>query len=54
LLHERKVGSWQRTFTLPLDVDMKALRAKLDAGLLGIYLPKRDLTGEPKVKIRIE
>jgi len=35
-------------------VDMKALRARLEAGLLRIDLPKRDMTGEPMVKIEIQ
>lgn len=54
LLSERKVGAWQRTFTLPLDVDMKALKATLIGGLLSIELPKREMTGEPKVNIDIQ
>ena len=54
LCDERNVGPWQRTFTLPIDADMKALRAKLEAGLLRIDLPKRDMTGEPMVKIEVE
>ena len=54
LLNERKVGPWQRTFTLPLDVDTKALRARLVGGLLSIKLPKRNMSGEPKVNIDIE
>ena len=54
LLSERKVGPWQRTFTLPLDVNMKDLKASLNGGLLSIDLPKRDMSGEPKVKYEIE
>ena len=54
LCDERKVGPWQRSFTLPVDVDMKGLRARLEAGLLRIDLPKRDMTGEPMVKIEVQ
>jgi len=54
LLSERKVGPWQRTFTLPLDVDMKYLKASLNGGLLSINLPKRDMSGEARVKVEIE
>jgi HSP20 family molecular chaperone IbpA len=45
---------FQRTFTLPVDADMKALKAKLEDGLLRIDLPKRDMSGEPKVKFQVE
>lgn len=54
ILNERKVGPFQRTFTLPLDADMKALKAKLEDGLLRIDLPKRDMSGEPKMKVQVE
>lgn len=54
LLSERKVGLWQRTFTLPLDVDMKNLKASLNGGLLSIDLPKRDLSLETRVHFEIE
>jgi HSP20 family molecular chaperone IbpA len=54
LLRERKIGPWQRTFTLPLDVDLKALRAKLSGGLLSIDLPKRDISKDPTAKIEVQ
>jgi HSP20 family molecular chaperone IbpA len=53
ILNERKAGVFQRTFTLPIDVDMKGLKAKLDTGLLRIDLPKRDMSGEPRMKVEI-
>ena len=43
LLSERKLGPWRRTFTLPDDVEMKELKARLNGGLLRIDLPKRSL-----------
>ena len=54
ILNERRVGLFQRTFTLPIDVDMKGLKAKLEDGLLRIDLPRRDLSGEPKMKVQID
>jgi hypothetical protein len=55
LIHnERKVGPFERTFTLSMDVDMKELKSKLQDGLLRIDLPKRDLICEPKMKIEAE
>jgi HSP20 family molecular chaperone IbpA len=54
LLSERKIGPWQRTFTLPLDVDVKALRAKLSGGLLSIDLPKRDISRHSAAKIEVQ
>ncbi|KIW13415.1 hypothetical protein PV08_08603 [Exophiala spinifera] len=59
LLSERKVGPWRRTFTLPEDVEMKELKARLDGGLLRIDLPKRSVEEEIEtrgggIKIEIE
>jgi len=57
LLSERKLGPWRRTFTLPDDVDMKALKARLDGGLLRIDLPKRSVEDFAELRgggIRIE
>jgi len=59
LLSERKLGPWRRTFTLPEDVEMKELKARLEGGLLRIDLPKRSVEDEADmrgggVKIEIE
>ena len=57
LLSERKVGPWRRTFTLPEDVEMKELKARLEGGLLRIDLPKRSIEDLESLKgagIRIE
>lgn len=54
LLEERKTGPWQRTFTLPHDVDMKALKARLEGGLLMIDIPTKGVSGEPGTKVEIE
>ena len=54
VLEERKTGPWQRTFTLPHDVDMKALKARLEGGLLRIDIPIKEVSGEPGIKVEIE
>jgi HSP20 family molecular chaperone IbpA len=54
LLEERKTGPWQRTFTMPHNIEMKALKAKLEGGLLRIEIPIRDANEKPGIKIEIE
>ncbi|RVX71949.1 hypothetical protein B0A52_04348 [Exophiala mesophila] len=46
LLSERKVGPWRRTFTLPDDVEIRELKARLEGGLLRIDVPKRSVEAE--------
>lgn len=41
LVAERKIGPFQRHFYFPVDVDMGHLKAKLEAGLLTIRVPKK-------------
>ena len=49
---ERKIGSWRRTFTMPIGCDMTTLRAKLDSGLLHISVFKKKVVdGEGPVKV---
>jgi len=48
---ERKIGSWHRTFTLPVGCDLTTTKAKLDAGLLHISVFKKDRFGANKAKI---
>jgi len=50
---ERKIGHFIRTFNLPVDVDRHGLKARLDAGLLQIQIPKLQQTDE-KWKVEIE
>jgi hypothetical protein len=50
LLSERKLGPWRRTFTLPDDVEIQELKARLDGGLLRIDLPKRSIEDEDQLK----
>jgi len=59
LLSERKLGPWRRTFTLPDDVEIQELKARLDGGLLRIDVPKRSIEDEAQqknggVKVMIE
>jgi HSP20 family protein len=54
LLEERRTGPWQRTFTLPHNVDMKALKARLEGGLLRIDIPIGDVGEAQETKIEIE
>lgn len=54
LLEERKTGPWQRTFTLPHDIKMKALKARLEGGLLRIDIPTRDISGELGTQVEIQ
>lgn len=42
ILKERKLGLFQRTFTLPVDVSFEDCEAKLNHGLLKIDIPKRE------------
>ena len=43
ILQERGVGVFQRTFELPIDVDVSACTANLEHGLLKIDVPKKIL-----------
>jgi HSP20 family molecular chaperone IbpA len=52
---ERKIGSFRREFHFPVDVDVKKVEAKLEAGLLRIRVPRKshmDLKGSGKVKVQ--
>jgi HSP20 family protein len=48
-LYERSYGSFQRSFTLPSDVDAAKISAEFEKGVLKIHLPK---DGEAKPKGR--
>lgn len=41
ILGERRIGSFRRNFTFPVDVEQEQMSAKLEAGLLRIVLPKK-------------
>lgn len=40
VLGERRIGSFRRNFTFPVEVEQENMTAKLEAGLLKIVLPK--------------
>jgi len=50
---ERKIGHFIRTFNFPVDVDRHSLKARLNAGLLQIQIPKWQQSDE-KWKVEIE
>ena len=56
VLHgERRIGSWRRVFTLPIDSDMKTMKAGLEAGLLHISVAKKEVdSGEPATRVEVE
>lgn len=41
ILSERLTGKYVRNFDFPVDVDIKGMKAKLEAGLLRIRVPKK-------------
>lgn len=41
ILKERRVGAFQRTFTMPVDVDGESCKAALEYGLLRIFILKK-------------
>lgn len=53
LMSERRYGSMSRSYRLP-NVDEKAIKAKYDAGVLTITLPKLTASEEDPHKISIE
>jgi HSP20 family molecular chaperone IbpA len=38
--HERKTGPFERTVLFPVEMEMKELKASIEAGLLKIVVPK--------------
>jgi len=51
---ERKIGAWRRSFTLPIDADMKTVKAALDNGLLHISVFKRQSSTQLRVDSGLE
>jgi len=50
---ERRYGSFTRSFTLPQTVDITAVKASYDAGILSISLAKKEAAKPKQVKIEI-
>jgi len=53
LRSERSHGRFSRTIRLPADVDVAAVRAKLDAGVLRVTLPRPGKEGKHKIDIEV-
>jgi HSP20 family molecular chaperone IbpA len=54
LVGERRLGPFRRHFSFPDEVNMDELTAKLDAGLLTIYVPKKGLTVAKAGRVDVE
>ena len=54
LIRERRVSSFQRSFTLPEDVHLEALNASFKNGILTVKLPRRALSQPKKIAIKSE
>ena len=55
IVGERKIGSFRREFHFPVEIDVKKVEARLEAGLLRIYVPRKsheDLKESGKVKVQ--
>jgi HSP20 family protein len=53
-LSERRFGSFQRSFSMPANVDTDHIEAKFDKGVLAIRLPKTAAAIESEKKIAIQ
>jgi HSP20 family protein len=53
-LSERRYGSFERSFTLPDDIDASKIEAKFASGVLKIRLPKKPDAQKPEQKIDIK
>jgi HSP20 family protein len=52
--YERVSGSFQRTFTLPEDIDGEHIRADIESGVLTLVLPKRPEAQPKKITVRAQ
>jgi len=48
---ERTVGSFQRSFSFPGEIDQEAVKASLEHGILKIVVPKKEKRGTRKIDI---
>lgn len=53
-LAERAFGLFERTIPFPFDIDVEAVHAKMDKGILRITLPKPESAKGPGRRIEIE
>ncbi len=54
LIRERRVSSFKRSFTLPEDVNLDALKASFKNGILSVRLPRRAPSQPKKIAIKSE
>lgn len=52
-LHELQHGSFQRSVTLPIDVDAGRADATFDHGILRLHLPKAETAKPKQIKVRV-
>ncbi|NLG63329.1 MAG: Hsp20/alpha crystallin family protein [Candidatus Cloacimonetes bacterium] len=50
---ERRYGRFERTFTLPRGVDVEAIRATFDDGVLRIEMPKREEARPRRIRVDV-
>jgi HSP20 family protein len=50
-LHERLEKHFQRSFTLPVDADVDAMKATFETGVLKVHVPKLEAAKPRKIEI---
>lgn len=53
-VHERNFGSFERSFSLPEDVDSDKIEASFKKGVLSVVLPKKPEAQKPEKKIDVK
>lgn len=51
-IRERRYGTFERSFTLPRNVDAAKIRADFKDGLMKVHLPKGETTKSRKIEIK--
>ncbi len=51
---ERYYGSFQRSFSLPSNVDLDKIKAEYKKGILKVTMPKKEETKPKQIKIEVE
>ena len=52
LLRERRYGTYQRSFTLPTEIDPNRVEASFEHGVLTLMLPKAEAVKPKQVKVK--
>ncbi len=50
-IHERRYGSFTRSFTLPRDIEVEDISAKFDNGVLSVSVPKAERAKGRRIEI---